>query len=102
MSLTYDSHFEKSCQSVYDKVQKKRVTVCDPLYSAEQWAALEQAIQTALGDDFISFEWVDEPTKQSFSVAFHGDFSEELQMEVPTAQLPIIDAAVQAWYEETL
>lgn len=98
MALQYVSHFEKSCKSVYDPVLRKRKTVCDPLYSAEQWAALETALQASLGADFVSFEWADEFAKQTFTVTFNGTFDDQLQMEVPDQKLPIIDSTVQAWY----
>lgn len=100
MSLQFNSYFEKSCVVTYDPAQRKRVLVCQPLYSSEQWAALEAALSAAMGADFISFSWQEQATKQSFTLVFNGDFDPEIEMETPDIKLPIIDSTIATWMAE--
>lgn len=98
---TSSSFFEKTWHFSKDPITKKRIQVYDPLYSAEQWAALEAKLQTALGANFVAFSWQDLTDRQTFSVVFFPDWSgDDPPVMLIDSKLSLIDATVNTWLLE--
>lgn len=87
--MQYAISFEKT--PVYQIVNRKRVLTYQPLYTAEQFSALEVLVQDGLADAFVGFQVTDNP--ESHAVAI--DWDNELDPDFDGSAA--IDAAFGAW-----
>lgn len=98
MEFSFNVPFDKaeSPPMVRDPVTKKWYMPMVPVYSAEQYAALGDEIETVLGDDFISFDVIDQPADQVVRIVYQGHMDGDVEVRREAELDPVINAWIAA------
>lgn len=68
--MKYETQWDKSRRTFYDKVQKKMVTTYTARYQVSDFDGLKTAAENALGANYVGFDVFETTTRQITSIEY--------------------------------
>lgn len=95
---TFEIPFDKIEVTSYNPVLGRMVTVKNDPYTPIQYEDLGSRLSLAIGEGFVSFETISNPSTQRVILKYNGPMVEDLEQN----RNDEIDTVINTWYEDNL